>query len=259
MSIFSTIDAAIICLVLLIAMPLIVKLGNRVRKRFWDPEEGETKGGISSLLGALFGLWAFILAFSFGQSGARFENLRSMIVDEANFLRNSIMKADLFPDSIRMVYRADLKRYLEERISYYDFAADAVKFKKNREEISRTAATLWATTVGLTKRPDMRVAAMDMAGSLIGLFDIGMKREALLSAGIPTPLSVMLIVLTLAICFVGGFTTSAIKRKEWLVIGAFAVLAAAILYITIDLSRPMEGLIRPDAGQETILRLRKFF
>ena len=94
---------------------------------------------------------------------------------------------------------------------------------------------------------------------MIGLFDIGIKREALLSAGIPTPLSVMLIVLTLAICFVGGFTTSAIKRKEWLVICAFAVLAAAILYITIDLARPMEGLIRPDAGQATILRLRKFF
>ena len=167
MSIFSTIDATVICLVLLIPMPLMVKLGNRVRKRFWDPEEGETKGGISSLLGALFGLWAFILAFSFGQSGARFENLRSMIVDEANFLRNSIMKADLFPDSIRMVYRADLKRYLEERISYYDFAADAVKFKKNRERSPGLRRRFGRTTVGLTKRPEMRVTAMDMAG----LFD----------------------------------------------------------------------------------------
>ncbi len=68
-SIFSKVDATIICLVLLIAMPLIVKLGNRMRKRFWGPEEGDTKGGVNALLGALFGLWGFILAFSFGQSG----------------------------------------------------------------------------------------------------------------------------------------------------------------------------------------------
>jgi hypothetical protein len=258
-SIFLKVDAAVICLVLFIVMPVIVKLGNRMRKRFWDPDEVETKGGVNSLLGALFGLWGFILAFTFGQSGVRFENLRSMIVDEANYLRTSIIRADLFPDSIRRVYRAELQQYLEERISYYDYASDEIKFRKNREDISTTSATLWATTVGLTKRPDMRISAEDMVTSLTNLFDVGIKRDALLNAGIPAPISVMLIFLALSICFVGGFTTPAIKRKEWIVIFAFAFLAAAILYITIDLARPMEGLIRPDAGQASLVNLRRFF
>ena len=259
MSIFSKVDAGIICLVLLIAMPLLVKLGNKMQKRFWDSEESDTNGGINSLLGALFGLWAFLFAFSFGQSGARFENVRSMIVDEANYLRTAILKADLLPDSIRNVYREELKKYLEERISYYEYAGDAIKFKANREEISKTAVTIWATTVALTKRPDTRAPAVEMVPSLINLFDIGIKREALLGSGIPSPISIMLFILTLAICFVGGFTTSVIKRKEWFVISAFALLAVAIFYITIDLSRPMEGLIRPDAGEATIVNLRKFF
>jgi hypothetical protein len=39
----------------------------------------------------------------------------------------------------------------------------------------------------------------------------------------------------------------------------FAFLASAILYITIDLARPMEGLIKPDAGQQIIVNLRKLF
>jgi len=259
MSIFSKIDATIICLFLLIAIPLFMKLGNMMRKRFWDSEEGDAKGGINSLLGALFGLWAFLIAFSFGQSGARFENVRSMIVDEANYLRTAIIRADLFPDSIRNVYRAELEKYLEERIAYYEDAGDAVKFKKNREEISRTAAALWATSVSLTKSPDTRPAEAEMIATLIDLFDVGIKREALLSAGIPSPISIMLFILTLAICFVGGFTTVTINRKEWVVISAFAVLAVALLYITIDLSRPMEGLIRPDAGQATIISLRRLF
>jgi hypothetical protein len=258
-SIFSKVDATIICLVLLILMPIIVKLGNKMRKKFWGPEEGDTKGGVNSLLGALFGLWGFILAFSFGQSGIRFENLRSMIVDESNYLRNAIMRTDLFPDSIRKVYRAELQKYLEERISYYDNAGDEIKLRKNREEISKTSAALWATTVELIKRPDMRTTAEAMATSLINLFDIGARREALLSAGIPSPISVTLILLALTICFVGGFTTPTIKNKEWIVIFAFAFLAAMILYITIDLARPMEGLIRPDAGQASIVNLRRYF
>ena len=258
-SIFSKIDATIICLVLLVAIPLFMKLGYKMRKRFWDSEEGDTKGGVNSLLGALFGLWAFLLAFSFGQSGARFESVRSMIVDEANYLRTAIIRADLFPDSIRNVYRAELEKYLEERIAYYDYAGDDIKFKKNREDISRTAAAIWATTVALTKRPDTRAPAVEMIPSLMNLFDTGIKREALLSAGIPSPISIMLFVLTLSICVVGGFTTATIHRKEWIVISAFTILAVALLYITIDLSRPMQGLIKPDAGEATITSLRKFF
>lgn len=258
-SVFSKVDAMVICLVLLILMPVIVKLGNRLRKRFWGPEDGDTRGGINSLLGALFGLWGFILAFTFGQSGVRFENLRSMIVDESNYLRNSIMRADLFPDSIRTIYRAELQQYLEERISYYDYARDEVKLNKNLVEITKTSAALWATTVEQEKKPDSRALAEDMAKSLINLFDIGTKREALLSAGIPTPVSFTLIILAFSICFVGGFTTPVINIKEWIVIFVFAFLAATILYITIDLARPMEGLIRPDAGQASIVDLRKYF
>ena len=258
-SIFSKVDAIIICLVLLIGMPVIVKLGNKMRKRFWGSEEIETNGGVNALLGALFGLWGFILAFSFGQSGSRFESLRSMIVDEANYLRNAIIRADLFPDSIRNVYRTELQKYLEERISYYDYAGDEIKFRKNKEEISKTSAILWGTTVEVKKRPDTRAEAEDMVAALISLFDIATKREALVSAGIPSPVSVMLIVLALSICFVGGFTTHAIQLKEWIVIFTFAFLAATVLYITIDLARPMEGLIRPNAGEASIINLRKFF
>jgi len=91
------------------------------------------------------------------------------------------------------------------------------------------------------------------------LFDLGIKREAMLNAGIPIPISFLLIVLVLAISFVGGFTTPTIKRKEWLVIAVFALLATIVLYLTIDLARPMDGLIKPDTGQTTIVNLRQLF
>ena len=105
----------------------------------------------------------------------------------------------------------------------------------------------------------MSGAAGGMAASLTSLFDIGIKREALLSFGVPRPISVMLITLALAICLVGGFTTPTMKRKEWIVIAVFALLASTILYITMDLARPMSGLIKPDTGQATIVNLRKLF
>lgn len=254
-SALAQLDPLAVCFVLFILMLLAIALGNRLRKKFW--EEGETKGGVNSLLGALFGLWSFILAFTFGQSSSRFENVRAMIVDESNVLRTAIIKADLFPDSIRNIYRTDLREYLEERIAYYDYASDKEKFDKNRAALSKTAAVLWNKTVALSKNPATSGTAGGMASTLNSLYDIGIKREALLNAGIPAPISIMLIILALTISLVGGFTTPAIKRKEWIVIGVFAFLASTILYITMDLAMPMTGFIKPDTGQVTIVNLRK--
>jgi len=253
------VDPAVICFVLFLLMLFTILLGNRMRKKFWSVEEGDAKGGVNSLLGALFGLWSFILAFTFGQSGNRFETVRAMIVDEGNIMRNVILKADFFPDSVRDAYRIDLRKYLEERISYYEDSGDEVRFTKNREELSKTARALWTRTIELSKRPETSGPADDMVPALTNLFDIGIKREAFLSAGIPMPINIMLVVLALSISLVGGFTTPTIKRKEWIVITVFALLASTVLYITIDLARPMQGLIKPDAGQQTIVNLRNLF
>jgi hypothetical protein len=258
-SILEHIDASIICLVLFGLMLLTVVWGNKMRERFWEADAGDTRGGVNSLLGALFALWGFILAFTFGQSGARFENLKGVIVDEANLLRNAIIKTDLFPDSIRNAYRADLRKYLEERINYYDYATDEARFNQNRKDISETAKSLWARTTALAKKPETKDPAYGMVLALTNLFDIGIKRETLLSSGIPGPIKYMLIALALAICFVGGFTTPVIHHKEWVVISVFALLATLILYLTIDLARPMNGLIKPDTGQAVIVDLRSMF
>lgn len=101
--------------------------------------------------------------------------------------------------------------------------------------------------------------AAGMVASLTNLFDIGIKREALLSFGIPSPIAYVLIILALSISFIGGFTTPSITRKEWLVIAVFTFLTVSIIYVTIDLARPMGGLIKPDTGQATIVNLRKLF
>ena len=98
-----------------------------------------------------------------------------------------------------------------------------------------------------------------MGSALTSLFDIGIKREAFLNAGIPMPINIMLLILALSISLVGGFTTPLIKRKEWIVVTVFSLLACTVLYITIDLARPMQGLIKPDTGQQTIVNLRKLF
>ena len=92
--------------------------------------------------------------------------------------------------------------------------------------------------------------------NLSAMYDMGSRRDALLLSGIPAPISFMLFFMAIMISFIGGFTSLTIRAKEWILISGFILLACIIVYITLDLARPMRGFIKPDIGQEKIEQLR---
>ena len=67
----------------------------------------------------------------------------------------------------------------------------------------------------------------------------------------------MLFFIAMVISFVGGFTSPVLKTKEWVVITGFIFLACLVIYITLDMARPMKGFIKPDVEQEKIVQLQK--
>ena len=258
-SLFFRTDASVICLVLFICCIGMVALGRFLRNRYFHADQQETKGGVSSLLGALFGLWGFLLAFTFSNSSARFDSVRAIMVDESNAVRNTFLRTQTFPDSIGNDLRVDLKIYLEARIAYYHDISDPVKFNQAKEN-ARTAGTrLWTKTVEASSLPNMGLVCSNMYNSLTVMFDLAAKRDAILLSGIPELIIYMLLFLALAVSFIGGFTTVVINTKEWIVVGGFILLACIIIFLTLDLSRPMRGFIKPDAGEERIEKLLELF
>ena len=217
-SILYSIDASILCLMLFAGCILMVKAGKAIRNKYLQKDEQESKGGVNSLLGALFGLWGFILAFTFGNSSSRFETIRSLMVDEANIIRTAILRTETFPDSIRNGLREELRKYLETRIEYYNYPENSDKFNNSKQDAIDIGKRLWATAVNAASAPNLGPASNNIMNTLTSMFDVGAKRDAMLLSGIPVLISSMLFFLALTISFVGGFTTPVLKAKEWIVI-----------------------------------------
>jgi hypothetical protein len=256
-SVFSTIDAAVLCLILFVGCILMIIAGKAVRDRFLGVDEHESKGGVNALLGALFGLWGFLLAFTFGNVSARFENVRASMIEEANIIRTVILRVEIFPDSIQGGFREDMKKYLQARIDYYEFAGDSERFAKSKHDAVEIGKRLWTRTVDASRSPNLSLTANTMLSTLSTMYDVAARRDALLMSGLPRPIRYMLFVLAMVISFVGGFTSPVLKTKEWVVITGFIFLACLIIYITLDMARPMRGFIRPDVEQEKIIQLQK--
>jgi len=251
-------DALVLCIFLFIAMIAMVALG-RIAGKLWRKEEDEPKGGVNSLLAALFALFGFILAFAFGMSGSRYENVRNVIVDEANDIGTAVLRADLYSDSVRDAFRADFKKYLEARIAYYDNATNMALLDKAKEDAAKAGGDLWARAMQQSKLPNMLIPSNNMVPALNAMFDIATTREVILKARVPDVIVWMLFILALASSFIAGFTSLAIRHKDWIVVTGFALLSSMIIYITLDLGRPMRGIIKAEMGQQAILDLRKMF
>ena len=257
-SLIHTTDASILCIMLFIAMILMVALGRYIGK-IWRQEKDEPRGGVNSLMAALYALFGFILAFTFGMSGSRYESVRNIVVLEANNIGTAVLRADLYPDSVRDAFRADFKNYLEARIAYYDNVTDTTLFYKAKDDAAKAAGALWSRAMQQSKLPNMLIPSNSMIPALNAMFDIATTREIILKARVPDIIVYMLFILALASSFIAGFTSSAIRHKDWIVITGFALLSSMIIYITLDLGRPMRGIIRADLGEQAIVDLRKMF
>jgi hypothetical protein len=259
-------EAHIISIILFFGMIVTYILG-RILARSWHTRRIEAKseglvegGGVGAILGALFALFGLILAFTFSMSGGRYEGVRNVMIEEANDIGTVVLRTDLYPDSMRKILRDELKNYVEARIAYYEFARDPDLFTKAKEDADKAGGMIWTSVSKFSReQPNLMVPNMQMIPALNSMLDIATTRDVLLKSRVPDAIVITLFVLTLTISFIGGFTTPSVGSKDWVVIVGFALLTALIIYLTLDLGRPMRGFIKVEQGQQALIDLRKLF
>jgi hypothetical protein len=255
--IFKT-DALVLSIVLFAGMIVMVVLG-RYACKLWNKEQSEPKGGVNSLFGGLFALSGLLLAFTFGMSGTRLEKVRNVVELEANEIGTAILRSDLYADTVRDGFRADFKNYLEAVIAFYNNAANIDSLHKAKEDAEKAGQRLWARAAQQSKLPNMLIPSGQMIPALNGMFDVAQSRGIILRQRVPDLVICMLFVAVFATCFIGGLTSGRFHSKEWIIVIGFSIVTAMVVYTTIDLSRPMRGVIKDEAGKHAILELRKMF
>ena len=111
-SILYKIDPAVIASLLFTGMICSLYLGRYLSTKF-DSNIAKGKNPLkSTVIAAILALFGFLLAFTFGLSGNRFDDRRKIVVEEANCIGTAILRADLYPDPTRTELRNYFKNYL---------------------------------------------------------------------------------------------------------------------------------------------------
>jgi hypothetical protein len=100
---------------ILLVVLLSVEFGYRLGKYRRSQREGEKEAPLGTMVGATLGLLAFILAFTFGLAAARFDARRQVLLDEANAIGTTYLRAGMLPERGEEV-RHLLRDYVAARL-----------------------------------------------------------------------------------------------------------------------------------------------
>jgi hypothetical protein len=235
----------------LLLVLLCIEGGFRLGRYRRDHAEQEKEAPVGAMVGATLGLLAFFLAFTFGMAAERFDARKQVLLDEANAIGTTYLRAAMLPgrrDEIRALLR-----------DYVDIRLESVRSGRIAEGIRRSEEIqnqLWARAVAVAKQnPDSIIVGL-FVQSLNEVIDLHAKR---VTAGqrnrIPGAIWVALLaVAAVALATMGYHAGLAGTRRSFAVLAVAFTFSAVILLIA-DLDRPQEGALK--VSQQAMIDLRQ--
>ena len=198
--------------------------------------------------GTLLGLVALLLAFGLSLAVGRYEDRRAAVVEEANAIGTTWLRAQTLFEPQRSRSLALLVTYTDTTIRLSDEVPGSDGFDRTVAEAEALQRRLWALAGEALDRSPQASAPRLYVESLTGMIDDLSARTAGLGNRVPGPVlavelggaAAALFVLALYLAFVGRGTVTVV---------AAASLVTLLLLITFDLDRPTRGLIDvPDSA-----------
>jgi hypothetical protein len=222
-------------------------LGSYMRKR--------TGGGesIGSVVGATLGFLAFLLAFTFNMAANRYDNRKSLMVEELNSIHTAYRRAGLLDDKSTAHYRTLLKEYMEIRVLLTRDMRQVDKMIHRSEQI---LDEIWKDLESKTSGQNLAMSTNLFSQSISEMMRILEKRIIVgLHFRIPGAIWMGLYVLAVLAMMVVGFQFGQSKNHQWLVSVLLAVAFSFIIVLIADLDRSTEGTIVLD--QTPVIEFQK--
>jgi hypothetical protein len=246
----------VIALLLLVGIVLVHYAGRRVLG--WQRKgDAAPTAGLGPMTSAVLGLFSLLLAFTFNRSASHYYHMRERTVEEINAIGTGLLRADLFADSDRTAFRADMKAYVEARIAYYDAGTDEQRISSAMHLTDQVAMRLWARAARLSRTSSETVRSMQMIPAIGGMMDATAQREEARTAHLPGSVLAGLFALCLVGSFLLGYAGHPV-RTDRVVIGIYAITTVLTIGLILDLDRPRSGMINNaavHAGMEQLLHL----
>jgi len=166
-SILCNIDSRVIAALLFIGIILFYFLGLKVCQYKKKRTPGHESLGIGPFEGAMLGLISLLLAFTFNQSASYYDTRRGLLMHETNCIGTVLVRADLYPDSVRKAFRNDLKEYVNARIQYYEAGDNKNEIRAELQRANMISERIWMRAAIISQKDVSVFKSMQMVPAIM--------------------------------------------------------------------------------------------
>jgi len=204
-------------------------------------QPAEKDGPTGLLVGAILGLMGFLLATTTAMAADRFDGRRALVVEEANALETTFLRAGYLSEPASTEVRNLLRVYAPLRINVLDPAEYEANLAASKDMLD----DLWEHAEAVAREGGNQPVVALFIESLNESIDVLSAREAALTNG-RVPESVVLLLLLGAFLSTGivGYHAGLTLRRGTVGAVVLIVVLSVALALVIDLDRPRDGLLR---------------
>jgi hypothetical protein len=228
------------------------QVGRRVAARR-RTEASRTQ--LTTIQGALLGLLALLLGFSFAMAEARYQTRKDLVIEESNAIGTAFLRAQLLPDPPRAEIARLLECYVDARVAFHAAGYDRARLHRASAEAERLQAELWARGAAVAQLDVQAETTALFLQSLNDVIDLHARRIVALENRVPKTILVLLLFVGAISCGLIGYGNGLGGDRNLLMTLLLVLVYCAVMLMIVDLDRPDRGLVR--VPQQSMLRLRR--
>ena len=241
---------ALFVFILLIVL-LSVESGYRLGRYRRSRQEQEKEAPVGTMVAATLGLLAFILAFTFGLAAARFDARRQVLLDEANAIGTTYLRAGMLPERGEEI-RALLRDYVGARLGAVH-SGNVAEGVRRSEDVQQQ---VWREAESIAQKNPNSIVVGLFVQSLNEVIDLHAKRlQAGLRSRIPGAIWFGLFAVAAFSLTAMGYFEGLTGTRRSLAVIAVAVAFSVVIELIADLDRPQEGVLR--ISQQALLDVQR--
>lgn len=234
-------------IIIIVLMLAFAEAGFRLGLRLHSTNDVARKGQIGGIQAAVLGLLGLLLGFTFAMAIERYDTRRGLVLEEANALGTTYLRASLLPDGHQAPIKDLVGRYVDIRLKYWPLVDDPAKQAEGMRLIADVQTELWKHATEAAKEAPNDITATFIE-SVNETIDTDAKRISAMRAGIPGGVWLLLIVVALFGCATTSYGAGAEGARTKLGSLFLPLLIAVVIVLIFDIAHPRVGVIQINQG-----------
>ena len=220
------------------------ELGFRLGRKFEARTPENVKSQISTVEAAILGILALLLGFTISMAVSRFETRKQLVLEEADAIGTSSLRAQLLPAPAGPEIESLLRQYVNIRVQYGTAGNDLARLEDLNRQTARLQTEFWTRTAVYAQQDPNPVRVGLLLQSLNKAIDLAEARWMAFQNHVPESVIYVNAAVGLLSATLVGYSFGVNGRRNIFSMFMLAVSITLVLAVIIDLDRPRSGYIR---------------